>query len=191
MNELGEVFRYAGDAGAIIVLAIVCWGIAGIWGRVAEARIKVDEKRNELDDRQMVTLEKSTALLDRLLTKEDETQTLISAKAQESRLAHGKTRASVERIEQSLQSADEKGDHQHRMITTGIAENGEKLDTVLVKFNEVTKQITAGIVPPEIAKQLSEIKLALDECIRLYRTPQVVPVTPGETSIDNKAAKEA
>lgn len=203
MNELRELFKLAGDAGAVIVLALSAWGIfrsiqamVVVWGTVAKERNAIDAERNAIDDKLAIAQVQSAAILDRLVTGQEQTKTLISAKAQESRLAHGTTQQYVEEIKTSLRGASEqmqsvvqRGDHQRRAIADSVLTNGEKLDEIRALLKTAVSKIDDHNADKEVVTMLGVVAQKLDACLVARHTHE--QPKSGENVSDTKADKEA
>jgi ribosomal protein L16 Arg81 hydroxylase len=195
MEELADLLHIGDDVGIAIVIVIFGYLVVRviitsvvkmveIWERTAQARLVVETERNKIDDKMASAVAEFAASQERIEAGTTKTQSLLSTQAHESRMAHGTTQAAVERVEMTLNSGNEKGDHQRKRIAEQVANNGTKLDELKKMIDELSAKITQGIVPPEIAASLSRISLKIDECIT-QRTAKV----PEKTE-DNKP-KEA
>jgi hypothetical protein len=209
MIEGETLLRAATEAGPVIVIVLVIYGIAWIafkaWVKVAEinqrtqeARNAIDDRRNELDEQLQVMFATFAERQQQLDEKTVATQAMVSAQTDASRIAHGTTQSYVERVEKVVMSADDKGSTQRKRIVEAVQENGAKIDAYGAKLGELRQmvdalsaKITNGTVPPEIARMLSQISLKVDECtMAKVSAIESAPPAPVEPITDKTEEKK-
>jgi hypothetical protein len=176
MNELEQIFSAAGDAGAVIVLAVCAWLIirvvmsstvkmAQLWRDAAKERNAIDEKRNIIDEKVADTM---------VAVSENLTQA-VSENLTQLKETTGETRDIVVGVRRQHETLHATAIENHtaimkelRPVIDGVAQNGQsilehraaivsRLDTYGEKIDHLLKKIEVVDVPVNLRGDIEKL----------------------------------
>jgi hypothetical protein len=168
MNELEQIFSAAGDAGAVIVLAVCAWLIirvvmsstvkmAQLWRDAAKERNAIDEKRNIIDEKVADTMVAVSENLTQLKETTGETRDIVVGVRRQHETLHATAIENHTAIMKEL-----------RPVIDGVAQNGQsilehraaivsRLDTYGEKIDHLLKKIEVVDVPVNLRGDIEKL----------------------------------